>query len=352
MTHAPLKVRAQTTEVSMALLTAVERHGSAWWSAWDALQLSPVGIFDGGQYRGFDRLSLAALSLSRGLKDRRWASAEEASAHGFQPRRGARGALLSSGQDCDTTMAYNAETLVRSRDSGRRHGTTVFADEPPPTMGEEDVNRAAFALMTCGLCPVLRDRCERATYLPEARVIVVPSRDRRGHTPATLRELCEALARSIACRRQPDDRRLGEPELSFIAALASVMTLSDVGMAPVEACPTHEGTSGIDAALPGLVRLVGDVEGLAVCARRAEEVSARLTDVLALARGDPHEGGGDEGHADAQLSDEQARIDAVLHVRLPLKKPNVVPYGSYRLRDVVSESEHASDALARSVGRK
>lgn len=188
-------------------------------------------------------------------------------------------------------------------------------------------------------------------------VVTVPNATRWGRDAAELRELCAAMALSAVERCRPDVWRGDAGEAALIATLASVMALSDAGVAPSETCGPRGHGPVAEAGRSAIVGLVDDAEALMDCADRAEDASVRITGILARSRSaasddGQHEDGPPSRVSSAEDCDKENRDgrkpmngdDA--YVRPPLRKPNLEAYGRYRLRDVVVESERASEALA------
>lgn len=349
---ASAKDRAQEAEVSRALLECVRAYGTSWWRAWDALQWSPVGIFDGVPYRGGERLVLAVLSLARGYGDRRWASEEDLEAHGYQTRRNSRGALLTVGNGQGHSLVFNADCVVRARAKGVRHGAPVPDDRARRDSDERTITRLVSATVASGTWPVRQEQRASVTYSAESGEVIIPGRTDWGRTPANLRELLEALACASIHRHPCDPSSDDYGVASFVATLASVMALSDLGIAPSDACQ-DEGETGTHAAPEQLMReLTGGLSRLMECADRAEKAAAQLGEVLANLPKDLALDGDKEDDEPVGQKDERAKEETpiqaeVPHVRPPLRKTSIPAFGGYTLRDVVVESERACAALSR-----
>lgn len=302
------RARAQEAEVSRAMLACVEGRGETWWSAWDALQWSPVGLLDGMPFRGTDRFALAALSLSRGHSDRRWAYEDELEAHGYQARRGSRGALVGVREGRGPRMVVNAENVVRARAKGVRHGAPAPDERARPPMTDRHIALATSALW---------EEVDSAIKTGE-----------RGLS-----------------RVQPDVWPL-------VATLACVMALSDLGIVPRDAYlmggepVAHAPTAQI------LRKLTDEPVRLMECADRAEETASELGGTLAQAIEDADEESRARSSRAAIEVPEAAEREGLgasantTHVRPPLRKPSILPFGRYTLGDVVAEAQRASDVLA------
>lgn len=359
-TTLPPRVRAQMAEVSKAMANVLEGHGAQWGSAWDGLQWSPKGLFEEMTFNGRERMTLAALSMSRGYGDRRWTTEDQLGTHGYQPRRDDRGVLLRDGMGW--TVAFNAGSVVKAHGQGVRHGTPVPAEDVPAPLDRGAVRRTVRYLASGTVCPVVRDCRERVLPVVMAGLVVVPRDPSWGGSIGDLGELVEAVA-LVALTYAGRPCASAEAEVS--ASMACAMALSDLGVPPSEACSGRKATVRGSQDKGAAKALAGDAESLMRCADAAEGAASRILKAVDKAlrsvdESDCQQAGPAEKRVDASGvkglgADATRAIDHGDSSKPPAcsrvwPQPGTSvrePFGRYRLRDVVAESERASLELAK-----
>lgn len=336
--------RARDLRTAHALLSLAERHGQAWWQAWQGLQWSPTDP-DGVAYHGYARTVLACASLDRGFDCRTWATAEHLASHGLRPRRGERATHAPDGTG-DVVPLYNLSQATGKGDKKKGSIGQETRGMNRPTDG--DAGRAADILWSGFGFPTQKDAC------------MPPDSD---HGPARLRATAERVALSLL----GDDSTPTKGALT--ACLASLFAVSDAGIAPSECASPRAEEDGEGAIrLPEWTRLLRDDPRAARrCSELAEPIARRLADGIADAVGQARRARpATMGHGihlpaeeavptDADARAETAGAGDACDVAPATPRDAAEPAapsqddGRYTLRSIVLETSSACSTLARSA---
>lgn len=243
----PERVSDQRKLVVERIVHDMAEKGMSWpTNQWTKL-ISPKNAVTGAQYKGVNRLHLAAVAAIRGFEDRRWVTFNQAKKAGWKVKKGAKSSIVEKWKlyrygGGDSDGGDNEEPgVVIPRCVGWFNVFNVEeidgvpADEAAVLRGDvsDDAGLTADRFIASSRCPVNETASDQAYYSPSKDLVTVPKRVQFPSNEGFLRVLLHEMTHStMKPLERPHGARFGTPEYAFeelVAELGSMFAATDAG---------------------------------------------------------------------------------------------------------------------------
>lgn len=246
--NVPERVSEQRKDVVEQIIKDMQTKGLSWSKDWSCA-FGPHNPLSGTEYRGGNRMHLAAMSMVRGYDDPRWVTFNQAKAANWKLKKGAKSCIVEKWK----SYTISADNDIEDEDNNNQSRTflkcvgywSVFNvsefDNAPEYVvpeyepSEDEVGRIADGFISTSRCEVNEVISERAYYTPAYDRITVPLRGQFSSNDSFIRVLWHEMAHSTAHEGTPAARiatgRFGSPDYAFeelIAELGSLFVANEM----------------------------------------------------------------------------------------------------------------------------